>query len=127
MASRIHSLLLSPYPSRASIRSLRFFGIGTVTSFRSSIHHIRDSGYIVLGSITIVVSYHKNYYVVVGILYYGMSGRTAPTVPMPDDLLDEITERLDYGDSRAAWIREACRQRLERENEGERPVESTHD
>lgn len=46
-----------------------------------------------------------------------MSSRTMPTVPMSDELLEEIDERLDYGDSRAEWIREACRQRLERENE----------
>jgi metal-responsive CopG/Arc/MetJ family transcriptional regulator len=36
---------------------------------------------------------------------------------MSDDLINEIDGRLDYGDSRAAWIREACRQRLEREGE----------
>lgn len=44
-----------------------------------------------------------------------MSSRHTPTVPMPDDLITEIDGRLDYGDSRAEWIREACRQRLERE------------
>jgi len=36
-----------------------------------------------------------------------------PTVPMPDDLLERIDSQLDYGDSRAEWIRQACRERLE--------------
>lgn len=43
------------------------------------------------------------------------SSRNTPTVPMDDELLEEIDSQLDYGDSRAAWIREACEQRLERE------------
>ena len=34
---------------------------------------------------------------------------------MPDELLEQIQDELEYGDSRAAWIREACRQRLARE------------
>lgn len=46
-----------------------------------------------------------------------MSSRNTPTVPMDDDLLDAIDSQLDYGDSRAAWIREAVRQRLERETD----------
>lgn len=44
-----------------------------------------------------------------------MAERRTPTVTMPDELIEEIDSQLDYGDSRAAWIREACRQRLERE------------
>jgi hypothetical protein len=28
---------------------------------------------------------------------------------------DAIEERLEYGDSKSAWIREACRRRLEKE------------
>lgn len=41
------------------------------------------------------------------------------TVPMPESLADEIESQLGYGDSRAGWIREAIRQRLEREQEEE--------
>lgn len=50
-----------------------------------------------------------------------MSSRTTPTVPMSEDLLDAIEDQLGYGDSRAEWIRQACRDRLERdgENDGE--------
>lgn len=46
-----------------------------------------------------------------------MENRKDVTVPMPGDMVDEIDEQLGYGDSRAAWIREAVRQRLEREAE----------
>lgn len=45
------------------------------------------------------------------------SARNTPTVPMDDELLARIDGQLDYGDSRAAWIREACEQRLERERD----------
>lgn len=44
-----------------------------------------------------------------------MSRRPTPTISMSDDLLEQIHDQLDYNDSRAAWIREACRQRLARE------------
>jgi len=44
-----------------------------------------------------------------------MENRKDVTVPMPGDMVDEIDDLLGYGDSRAAWIREAVRQRLERE------------
>lgn len=37
------------------------------------------------------------------------------TVPMSEDLDEAIKGQLEYGDSRAEWIREAIRQRLERE------------
>lgn len=44
--------------------------------------------------------------------------RSYTTVTMSDELLERIEERLDYGDSRSAWIREAVEQRLERETTG---------
>jgi len=44
-----------------------------------------------------------------------MAGRKDVTVPLPEDAVDEIEEKLSYGDSRAGWIREAVYQRLERE------------
>lgn len=37
---------------------------------------------------------------------------------MSEELLSAINARLHYGDSRAEWIREACRQRLARETTG---------
>lgn len=50
-----------------------------------------------------------------------MDDRKDVTVPMPGDMADQIDEQLDYGDSRAGWIREAVRQRLEREAEEGNP------
>jgi len=44
-----------------------------------------------------------------------MAERRTPTVPFPADLLEEVDSQLEYGDSRAAWIRDACRDKLERE------------
>jgi len=44
-----------------------------------------------------------------------MEDRKDVTVPMPGELVDDIDGRLGYGDSRAEWIREAVRQRLQRE------------
>lgn len=44
-----------------------------------------------------------------------MTSRKTPTITMPDEMVSDIDEQLEYGDSRAAWIREAVRQRLERE------------
>lgn len=35
-----------------------------------------------------------------------------PTVSLPKDLDEEIEERLDYGDSKSAWIRETIEMRL---------------
>lgn len=35
------------------------------------------------------------------------------TVTMPEDLVDEIEDQLDYGDSRSEWIRQAIKERLE--------------
>lgn len=45
------------------------------------------------------------------------------TVPMDESLDDQIAEELEYGDSKAAWIREAIMQRLEAESDWERPDE----
>ena len=47
-----------------------------------------------------------------------MTERRMPTVAMSQELIDEIDDRLEYGDSRAQWIRGAIRQRLERERTG---------
>lgn len=44
-----------------------------------------------------------------------MEDRKDVTVPMPKELVDDIDNELEYGDSRAGWIRDAIRQRLERE------------
>lgn len=44
-----------------------------------------------------------------------MDDRKDITVPMPADLDRQIIEQLDYGDSKAAWIREAIRMRLRQE------------
>lgn len=44
-----------------------------------------------------------------------MEDRKDLTVPMPAKLNDAIEGQLGYNDSKAAWIREACRQRLKRE------------
>lgn len=38
------------------------------------------------------------------------------SVAMPDSLDEAIESDLGYGDAKAEWIREACRQRLERES-----------
>jgi len=37
------------------------------------------------------------------------------TTYLDDATLAEIEERLDYGDSKSEWFREACRQRLSEE------------
>jgi len=44
-----------------------------------------------------------------------MDDRKDLTVPMEAALNDRIEEQLGYNDSKAAWIREAIRERLERE------------
>jgi metal-responsive CopG/Arc/MetJ family transcriptional regulator len=44
-----------------------------------------------------------------------MDNRKDVTVSLPKAWVDEIDANLTYGDSRSAWIREAVRQRLERE------------
>jgi len=41
-----------------------------------------------------------------------VENRTDITVPMPEQMVEEINEHLEYGDSRAAWIREAVRAEL---------------
>ena len=42
-----------------------------------------------------------------------MSRNKDVTVTMPEDLVQEIDENLDYGDSRSEWIRQAVLERLE--------------
>lgn len=42
-----------------------------------------------------------------------VENRTDVTVPMPEQMVEEINEQLEYGDSRAAWIREAVRAELD--------------
>jgi Arc/MetJ-type ribon-helix-helix transcriptional regulator len=44
-----------------------------------------------------------------------MARQRTPTVTMPDELVNKIDDQLEYGDSRAAWIRAAARERLRRE------------
>lgn len=48
-----------------------------------------------------------------------MEDRQDVTVPMPQSMVDEIAAELDYGDSRAEWIREAVREKLDREGAAE--------
>jgi len=43
-----------------------------------------------------------------------VENRTDITVPMPERMVKEINEQLEYGDSRAAWIRDAVRGELDR-------------
>lgn len=45
-----------------------------------------------------------------------MEDRKDITVPMPGSVVDAVDSQLEYGDSRAGWIRDAITQRLEREN-----------
>lgn len=49
------------------------------------------------------------------------------TVPMDDPLVEAINSELEYGDSRAEWIREAVRMRLEAEREEGNPNSATAD
>ena len=44
-----------------------------------------------------------------------MENRKDVTVSLPAEWVEDLDESLDYGDSRSAWIREAVRQRLDRE------------
>lgn len=46
-----------------------------------------------------------------------MKNRKDVTVPLPGDTVDRIDDLLEYGDSRAGWIRQAVHERLERERE----------
>jgi len=46
-----------------------------------------------------------------------MKDRTDVTVPLPGELNDAIEGELEYGDAKAEWIREAIRQRLQRDAE----------
>lgn len=36
---------------------------------------------------------------------------------LPDELEEELNSHLSYGDNRSEWIREAVREKLERERE----------
>jgi len=56
-----------------------------------------------------------------------MTDRKDVTVPMPGDMVDAIEDQLEYGDSRAGWIREAVEQRLEREESEGNPTTATAD
>lgn len=40
-----------------------------------------------------------------------------PTVSMSADMLERIESELEYGDTRAEWIREAVRQRLNQDQD----------
>mgnify|MGYP000686307905 CR=1 FL=1 len=42
-----------------------------------------------------------------------MEDKQEVTVPMPGSLHDRIVDELEYGDSKAGWIREAIEMRLE--------------
>jgi hypothetical protein len=44
-----------------------------------------------------------------------MENRRDVTVPMPASLVDDVESELEYGNSRAEWIREAIRMRLAEE------------
>jgi len=46
-----------------------------------------------------------------------MQDRKDVTVPMPESLSDAIEGELEYGDSKAGWIREAIEQRLAAERD----------
>lgn len=41
-----------------------------------------------------------------------MEDRKDITVPLPGALNDDIEDQLEYGDTKAEWVREAIRQRL---------------
>ena len=53
-----------------------------------------------------------------------MEDKHEVTVPMPGELHDEIVENLEYGDSKAGWIREAIRMRLDHEGGGRADAET---
>jgi len=38
---------------------------------------------------------------------------TKVTTYLPEEIHARIEQRLDYGDSKAEWLREACQQRLD--------------
>jgi len=44
-----------------------------------------------------------------------MENRKDVTVPMPEQMSDAIEQQLEYGDSKAGWIREAIQMRLDQE------------
>lgn len=42
-----------------------------------------------------------------------------PTIRVPEWMDSQIEAKLGYDDSKAEWIREACRQRVQRERDTE--------
>lgn len=44
-------------------------------------------------------------------------GVKRPTISLPASMDEEIEDRLDYGDSKSAFIREAVREKLERDRD----------
>lgn len=46
-----------------------------------------------------------------------MENRVDVTVPMEEEMRDEIDAHLGYGDSRAEWVRQTIRRRLDNEVE----------
>lgn len=42
---------------------------------------------------------------------------TRITISLPEELEEEITSRLEYGDSRSEWVRKAIELRLQQEKE----------
>jgi len=44
-----------------------------------------------------------------------MSDKVQVTFRIPEDVDDDIEDELEYGDSKAEWVREACEQKLDRE------------
>ncbi len=46
-----------------------------------------------------------------------MKDRKDVSVAMPKKMDEQIVKRLSYGDSKSEWIREAIRQRIERESD----------
>jgi Arc/MetJ-type ribon-helix-helix transcriptional regulator len=47
------------------------------------------------------------------------------TFSMPDDMAEDINARLSYGDNRSEWIRDAIREKLERDTEEPREEPDT--
>jgi metal-responsive CopG/Arc/MetJ family transcriptional regulator len=39
------------------------------------------------------------------------------SVSLPDELVEELNDHLEYGDNRSAWVADAIREKLDRELE----------
>lgn len=50
-----------------------------------------------------------------------MAQKKDVSVNMPVELNAEIEEQLGYGDSKSEWIRQACREKLSRSEDGDDP------